>query len=156
MKQLRIAHLIISSLLVFAMAAALLIVAPFADRALGYGAHCQDPSPPSWFNVRLKAAAETSGDGVPTSWGSSVDMARIACFESTFRTSAQNGQYFGLTQMNRTSVENASVSWHCYTVYEGCTKPRGYHQLLAALRYADSRYGSPAKGWKHIRENNWW
>jgi hypothetical protein len=116
---------------------------------------CQNPAPPTWFYPRLQAAANTAGDGVPSSWGSSVNMARIVCWESSFNVNARNGDHYGLGQMLPANIAAARVSFRCY--WEGgCDRPKGYHQCLAALRYANQRYGSPAAGWQHIVNHGWW
>ena len=116
---------------------------------------CDNTTPPSWFYPHLKDAADQPGDGVPSTWGDSYNMAKITCWESSYNPDAQNGSHYGLTQMLRSNVEAANVSWNCYW-NGGCPKDRRYHQLLAALRYANTRYGSPAAGWQHIRDHGWW
>ena len=121
-------------------------------------ADCNDgPGAPTWFYPHLKDAADVPNDGVPSSWGDSLAMAKIVCYESDFYQLAigPNGDTYGLGQLKRYNVDAAGVSWRCY--WEGgCTKDRRYHQLLAAMRYAKSRYGTPAGGWDHIRTHGWW
>lgn len=146
-------------LLVFGLLTALLAGQPTASATVALDAsvavRCQDPNPPNWFYPRLHAAAHANGDAVPDSWGNSRNMARIVCYESTYRPGAHNGQYYGLGQMSRTNVEAANISWRCYRD-GGCAKPRSFHQLLAALRYAKARYGNPAGAWQHIQQHGWW
>ena len=82
-------------------------------------------------------------------------MARIVCRESDFRPTAQNGQFYGLAQMNQASVSGANVSWSSY-VNGTSAHPATYYQLLAAPRYAKSRYGTPYAGWQHEVNYGWW
>lgn len=120
---------------------------------------CDNTTPPTWFYPHLQNAADVPGDGVPSTWGDSYNMAKIVCWESTYNQEATNqssaGTVYGLGQLLRVNIENANVSFHCYW-NGGCTKDRRYHQLLAALRYANTRYGSPAEGWQHIKVHGWW
>ncbi len=119
---------------------------------------CDDPKPPSWFYPHLERAAERPNDRVPSSWGDSKAMAKIVCWESSFRTGAYNPALptYGLGQMTRANIDAANVSFDCYW-RDGCpNRDRAYWQLVAAMRYADARYGSPAEGWQHIRSHGWW
>lgn len=118
---------------------------------------CDNPREPTWFYPHLRNAADNPNDAVPSGWGDSVNMARIVCWESSFDPGAYNPALptYGLGQMTRNNIDAARVSFHCY--WEGgCVQDRRHHQLLAALRYANQRYGSPAAGWQHIRDHGWW
>lgn len=120
---------------------------------------CDNTTPPTWFYPHLQNAADVPGDGVPSSWGDSYNMAKIVCWESSYNQDAYNDTgelpVYGLAQLQRRNIDAANVSFNCYW-YGGCNKDRRYHQLLAALRYANTRYGSPAGGWQHIKDHGWW
>ncbi len=132
-------------LVLAALAAGLIAVMPASPASAGTIAACTNPSPPSWFYTRLQEAANNTNDSVPSSWGTSLNMARIVCRESDFRPTASNGQYYGLAQMSQTSAGAEGVSWSSY-VNGTSAHPATYYQLLAALRYALDRYGTPAAG----------
>lgn len=119
---------------------------------------CDDTTPPSWFYPRLQAAADRPNDRVPSGWGDSYAMAKIVCWESSYDVNAYNPALptYGLGQMTRHNVTNNNVSFGCYWDHWCENRPRQYWQLLAALRYADQRYGSPAEGWRHIKSHGWW
>ncbi len=84
-------------------------------------------------------------------------MAKIVCWESSFQVTAYNRALptYGLGQMTcSTSAPRTSAS-RCYSD-GGCTHAPRCYELLAALRYAESRYGSLTGGWQHIRDTGWW
>jgi hypothetical protein len=115
---------------------------------------CSDTTPPSWFYTRLTNAAKAD-DSIPNSWGTSYDMARIVCFESSYEVHATNGSYYGLGQMSKTNIAAYNVTWDHY--WNGSSSHViAFYQLLAALRYCKDRYGSPAAGWAHEVNYNWW
>lgn len=115
---------------------------------------CSNTTPPSWFYTRLTNAANADPN-IPNSWGTSYDMARIVCFESSYEVHAQNGSYYGLGQMSKTNIAAENVSWDHY--WNGSADHTiAYYQLLAALRYCKDRYGSPANGWAHEVNYGWW
>lgn len=151
-----IRNLVSAAFIVVATGGALVVPAtPALARTI---ADCDNgPGAPDWFYPHLKDAADKPDDGVPSSWGDSLPMAKIVCYESNFDQDAYNsgGPYYGLGQMSRTNIDAANVSFSCYW-NGGCTKDRRYHQLLAALRYANQRYGSPAAGWDHEKQYGWW
>lgn len=140
-----------------AIAAFSLAVAPAANAAVDTS-RCDNPHPPSWFYPHLDRAAERPNDRVPSRWGESKAMAKIVCWESSFRVEAYNPALptYGLGQMTRYNVTDNNVKFACYWDH-GCDgHDRRYWQLVAAMRYADKRYGSPADGWQHIRNYGWW
>ncbi len=133
-----------------------LTVLTTAPAGAGTIAQCTNPSPPSWWSTRLQEAADYPGDDVPSSWGDSLNMARIVCRESDFNYQAQNGQYYGLAQMSQASVASvASFSWDSY-VNGSSSHPATWYQLLAALRYAKARYGDTTAAWNHEVSAGWW
>ena len=145
-----------------ALAAALLtavVLAPTASAASGESiASCTNTTPPSWFFGQLTTYTTTKA-GVPSSWASGAygyDMARIACYESTYRLTAYNGSCcWGMYQFSMTSLAGTGVTWTCY--WYGCSGLRAaVWQDIAALRYAKSRYGDPAKAWAHQVSYGWW
>ncbi len=115
---------------------------------------CSDTTPPSWFYDIATNAAQ-SDSNIPDSWGTSYDLARIVCFESSYQTGAVNGSYYGLGQMSKTNVLAANVTWDHY-LNGSSTHHIAFYQLLAAMRYCKSRYGSPAAGWSHEVNYGWW
>jgi hypothetical protein len=145
---------LVASLTGLATAAVILVAAAPAAYAVDTS-RCDNTTPPTWFYPHLQDAADVAGDGVPSSWGDSYNMAKITCWESSYNQDAVNGTHYGLTQMLQSNVTAAGVSWTCYWD-GGCAKDRRYHQLLAAMRYALSRYTTPAAGWQHIRDYGWW
>lgn len=116
---------------------------------------CTSPPTPSWFPTREAEAAGVSGDAVPDSWGDSLNIQRIACFESSFSPTATNGQYYGLGQMNQASVSGASVSWTSY-VNGTSAHPATFYQVLAMMRYVKDRYGDTTTAWNHEVTYNWY
>src|SRR6195952_2723323 len=102
-------------------------------------AACTNPSPPSWWATRLQEAADDPNDSVPSSWGTSLNIARIVCRESDFNHDAANGQYYGLGQLNSYDVSTyGNFSWNSY-VNGTSNNPATYYQLLAALRDCKAR-----------------
>ncbi|MEC3976724.1 hypothetical protein [Amycolatopsis sp. H20-H5] len=118
-------------------------------------AGCTSPPTPSWFGTREQEAAGVAGDSVPDSWGSSLNIARIACFESSFSPTATNGQYYGLGQMSQTSVGATGVSWSSY-VNGSSAHPATFYQVLAMMRYVKDRYGDTTAAWNHEVDYNWY
>ena len=117
---------------------------------------CENPSPPSWFYTRLQEAADYPDDAVPSSWGNSLNIARIVCAESSFNPDAENGQFYGLGQLNAASVAAYSnFSWETYK-HGTSANPASYYQLLAALRYCKGRYGDTTAAWEFRKAHNWW
>jgi hypothetical protein len=130
-------------------------VSTAADAAVTPAAtRCSSTTPPSWFyDIATNAAQDDSS--IPDSWGTSLDLARIVCFESSYETHATNGSYYGLGQMSKTNIAAYNVSWDHY--WNGSSAHHiAYYQLLAAMRYCKDRYGSPAAGWAHEVNYNWW
>ncbi len=146
-----------AALLVSALAAGLLSVLGVAAPAqAGTISQCQsNPNPPDWFITREQQAADVSGDSVPSSWGTSLNIKRIFCRESDFRPTATNGQYYGLGQMSPASVSPTGVSWDHY-VNGSSTHPATFYQTLAAMRYCKSRYGDTTTAWQHEVNSGWW
>ncbi|HTZ42256.1 MAG TPA: hypothetical protein VMB79_00205 [Jatrophihabitans sp.] len=139
------------SLAAAALVAASLVSLPGSASA---ATRCSDTTPPSWFYNRLTNAANDDSS-IPNSWGTSYDMARIACFESSYQVHAENGSYYGLGQMSKSLIASENVSWDHY--WNGSADHHiGYYQLLAALRYCKERYGSPANAWSHEVNYGWW
>lgn len=127
-----------------------------APASAGTIAACTNPNPPSWWATRLQEAADYPDDSVPSSWGTSVNIARIVCRESDFNYQASNGQYYGLAQMSRTSVADyTGFSWDSY-VNGSSSHPATWYQLLAALRYAKGRYGDTSSAWASEVNNGYW
>jgi hypothetical protein len=115
---------------------------------------CASPAPPSWFYPRLRSAARSDAS-IPDTWGNSADMARIVCYESSYRVHASNGDHWGLGQMTSANIAYYNVSWDHY--WNGSANHTiAFYQLLAALRYCKDRYGSPAAGWQHEINYGWW
>ncbi|MGH3738482.1 MAG: hypothetical protein ACRDT6_23170 [Micromonosporaceae bacterium] len=119
------------------------------------------PGVPDWFYPALRRAAETPNDGVPTRWGVNDEprraMMKIVCMESSFRVEAYNpAGYYGLGQLGRPAIDASRVRFSCYWEYNACDRTRRYYQLLAALRYANQRYGSPQAAWSFWQSHNWW
>jgi len=115
---------------------------------------CSDTTPPSWFYDIATNAAQ-SDSNIPDSWGTSYDLARIVCFESSYQTGAVNGSYYGLGQMSKANVLAANVTWDHY-LNGSSTHHIAFYQLLAAMRYCKSRYGTPSAGWAHEVNYGWW
>jgi len=139
-----------------ATATAALALLPATAAHAGTIAACTNPSPPSWFATRLQEAADYPGDSVPSSWGSSLNMARIVCRESDFRPDAQNGQYYGLAQLNQADVAAyTGFSWNSY-VNGSSSHPATWYQLLAAMRYAKAVYDDTTTAWQHEVNAGWW
>jgi hypothetical protein len=135
-----------------------LVVLPAGPAAARTVADCDNgPGAPDWFYPHLQDAADNPNDNVPSSWGGALPMAKIVCYESDFDQNAYNsgGPYYGLGQLGRPAIDATNVSFNCYW-NGGCAKDRRYHQLLAALRYANQRYGSPQAGWDHEKQYGWW
>jgi len=125
-----------------------------ADDLLAATTRCSDTTPPSWFYTRLTNAAR-SDPNIPDGWGTSHDMARIVCFESSYQVHAENGSYYGLGQLSKANISAANVSWDHY--WNGsASHVIAFYQLLAALRYCKQRYGTPADGWAHEVKHGWW
>jgi hypothetical protein len=141
---------------VLAVTGVALAPAASAEPASAGARACKTETAPAWFFTEMKRAARVSGDRVPSSWGTSKNMSRIVHKESRYCPKATNGQYYGLGQMNRSAVVNeAGVSWSRYR--NGTSAhPARYYQLLAALRYCERRYGSPANAWAHHQSHGWW
>jgi hypothetical protein len=138
----------------FAAAAGLALV-PSPAQA-GNEASCTNPPTPQWFNTRLQEAADYPGDSVPSSWGDSLNMSRIVCWESDYRPDAENGQYYGLGQLSRTSLADYSnFSWDIYQ-HGTSAHPASYYQLLAALRYCKGRYGDTTTAWEYHKAHGVW
>ena len=120
-------------------------------------AACTNPSPPSWFSTRLQEAADDPNDSVPSSWGSSLNLARIVCRESDFDHTRWSGDHahYGLGQMSTDAVAGAGISWNSY-VNGSSAHPATWYQLLAALRYCKTRYGNTTAAWQHeISPGGW-
>jgi hypothetical protein len=133
-----------------------LALAPGSPAEAGTIAACTTPSPPSWWATRLQEAADYPGDSVPSSWGSSLNMARIVCRESDFDHTARNGQYYGLGQLSPESLAAYSgFSWDSY-VNGTSDHPATWYQLLGAMRYAAGRYGDTTTAWQHEVDAGWW
>jgi hypothetical protein len=131
---------------------------PLVDMNSGCDNH---PGVPDWFYTALGNAAEVTGDGVPSSWGSGDQawaMMKIICNESSFEVTAHNpAGYYGLGQMGRTQIADARVSFNCYwNADSGCAHLRRWYQCLAALRYANQRYDTPLKAWDFWKAHHWW
>jgi hypothetical protein len=138
------------------VAAGILTFVPGTTAEAGTIEACWNPSPPGWFSTRLQEAADYPGDSVPSSWGDSLNMARIVCRESDFDHTAQNGQYYGLGQLSPTSLAAYSdFSWDSY-VNGTSAHPATFYQLLGALRYAKGRYGDTTSAWQHEVDAGWW
>ncbi|MGH3648943.1 MAG: hypothetical protein ACRDTM_17420 [Micromonosporaceae bacterium] len=120
------------------------------------------PGVPDWFYPVLRRAAENPNDAVPTRWGVNDEprraMMKIICNESSFQVTAHNpAGYYGLGQMGRTQISDARGRFACYWYAENdCSHTRRYYQALAALRYANQRYGSPQAAWSFWRAHHWW
>jgi hypothetical protein len=131
---------------------------PVAPATADTIAACWNPSPPDWFYTRLSEAASRPGDAVPSSWGDSLNMARIVCRESVFNPRADRNYppYYGLGQLSAQSLAQYSdFSWDIY-VNGTSEHPPSYYQLLAALRYAQGRYGDPWTGWQQEVNAGYW
>ncbi|MGB9376390.1 MAG: hypothetical protein WCB04_02645 [Mycobacteriales bacterium] len=145
----------LTALFAVVLAAAGIALVGVSPAQAGTIQQCTNPSPPSWWATRLQEAADNPNDSVPSSWGSSLNMARIVCRESDFDHTARNGQYYGLGQMSQTSVEARGVSWDSYA--NGTSAhPATYYQLLAALRYCQWRYGDTTSAWQNEVNYGWW
>ena len=118
---------------------------------------CANPKVPGWFYDSMAKAVRVGNDKVPTSWGHSLDMARIACNESDFRTKVTNsaGTAFGLGQLTKHNIGVAQISWQHYW-NGGYGHPASYYQILAMARYIQKRYGSPSAAWQHEWKYNWY
>ena len=120
------------------------------------------PGVPDWFYPVLQRAAENPNDEVPDSWASGdrgFAMMKIICNESSFDAGALNpaGPYYGLGQLGRPAIDAARVQFTCYWHVENdCPHIRRYYQALAALRYANQRYGGPLPAWNHWQNHGWW
>jgi hypothetical protein len=118
-------------------------------------AGCENPPTPSWFVTREGQAASVTGDAVPDSWGTSLNIQRIACYESTFNPDAVNGQYHGLGQLNQADVADAGISWSSY-LNGTSAHPATFYQVLAMMRYVKSRYGDTTTAWQHEENYGWY
>lgn len=118
-------------------------------------ASCTSPNTPSWFVTREAQAAQAAGDQVPDSWSDSLNIRRIACYESTFNPDAVNGQYYGLGQLNQTNCEAEGVSWYRYR-NGTADHPASYYQTLAMMRYVKDRYGDTTTAWQHEVTFGWY
>lgn len=118
-----------------------------ANAATPDAMRCSSTTPPSWFYSDL-VAAEKADRSIPDSWGKSYDMARIACWESSYEPHASNGDHWGLGQLTKSNISTYNVSWDHY--WNGSsTHAARYYQIVAMLRYCKARYGTPEKGWAH-------
>ncbi len=118
---------------------------------------CTNTTPPgSWFYSDV-VAAEKSTTAIPDSWGKSHDIARIACYESSYNPKAvnPNGLYFGLGQLGKPQVAATGVSWTDYWNGTSVHAAR-YYQIVAMLKYCKTRYGSPSAAWAHEVADGWW
>ncbi|MCW2568402.1 MAG: hypothetical protein JWN54_2499 [Mycobacterium sp.] len=134
-----------------------LVLVPGAPAQAGTIAACTTPSPPSWWATRLQQAADNPNDDVPSSWGTSLNLARIVCRESDFDHTkwSQNHVYYGLGQMGTPAIDGAGISWDSY-VNGSSAHPATYYQLLAALRYCKTRYHNTTDAWQHeISPGGW-
>jgi hypothetical protein len=130
---------------------------------VGVTAGCDNhPGVPDWFYPTLQRAAENPDDAVPNSWAEGDRgraMMKIICNESSFDVGALNpaGPYYGLGQMGRPAIDASRVRFTCYWhVNNDCSHLRRYYQALAALRYANQRYGGPLPAWAHWQSHGWW
>jgi hypothetical protein len=138
----------------FLLAITTLSVASATTSVANAATRCSDTTPPSWFYDIATNAAQ-SDSNIPDSWGTSINLARIVCFESSYQTGAVNGSYYGLGQMSKTNVLAANVTWDHY-LNGSSAHHIAFYQLLAAMRYCKSRYGDPATGWAHEVNYGWW
>jgi hypothetical protein len=127
---------------------------PAQGAALASISGCMSPNPPAGFYSKLSGA--TGPAGVPASWATGTygkDMARIACYESTYRVHAYNGTCcWGMYQFAKSSLP---ISWTCY--WDGCNGHTiMFEQDVAGLKYAHSRYGNPSNAWAHEVNYGWW
>ena len=148
-KSLRLAAVVAMSTVAMSTAAALPAQAATPDAM-----RCSSTTPPSWFYPDL-VAAEKADSSIPDSWGKSYDMARIACWESSYLPHASNGDHWGLGQLTKANIATYKVTWDHY--WNGSsTHAARYYQIVAMLRYCKARYGTPAKGWAHEVADGWW
>ncbi len=84
----------------------------------------------------------------------------IACRESTFNQTANNGQYWGLFQLSYGDFSNFFTGCDTTYLYEevGCGGFATWQvQMLTALYYCEYQYGgNPVLGWNSEVYNNYW
>src|SRR5262245_47552527 len=87
------------------------LAAPMASAQTAHQKACSNTSVPKWFYDQLGQAVRVGNDKVPTTWGHSLDLARIACNESDFRVHAVNntGKVYGIGQMTKANISAAGV-----------------------------------------------
>ena len=136
-----------------------------APQASSHWNWCNDESvkaAPHLLWIRLEQATEQHHD-VPAKFWTDVtyrdDIAKIACYESTFEYHAQNVGQFGLFQMDAPLIASEGVKFSQYwngakvhKVHEGAT----WFQCLAAERYIHARYGTPVAAWGHEENYGWY
>jgi len=117
---------------------------------------------PRLFWVRLKEATEQHHD-VPSSFWSDVayrdDIAKIACYESTFEYHAENVGQYGLFQMSSPLIATEGVTFAAYwngSVVRSKHVGATWYQCTAGERYIHSRYGNPAAAWDHEETYGWY
>ncbi len=115
-------------------------------------------SAPAVVWTRLKSATAAHGDLPPTYWSDVTyrdDIAKLICYESTFRYLAEDGSQYGWFQMSGSLVRSEGVR---FTEYLGgsVTQAAGWYQCTAGERYIAARYGNPAAAWSHEESYGWY
>lgn len=82
--------------------------------------------------------------GIPKSWWSAIN--EIVTAESSWQTSAHNGQYYGLPQTTVGNLAKAGSDWR--------TNP--ITQLKAMMMYIKGRYGNADKALSFRHAHNWY
>ncbi len=115
-------------------------------------------SAPAVVWTRLENATTAHGDVPQTYWSNVTyrdDIAKIICYESTFRYLAEDGSQYGWFQMSEPLIRREGVR---FTDYLGgsATQAAGWYQCTAGERYIAARYGNPAAAWTHEENYGWY
>jgi hypothetical protein len=141
------------------------IQAPVAGAAPQAGSHwtwCNDntvASTPAVVWARIKGATTAKHGGIPATYWSDLvyrrDIARIACYESTWEFHAENGSQFGWFQMSPPLMTTEGVSFNQYWAGSHA-EAAGWYQCTAGERYIHARYGTPVAAWSHEENYGWY
>ena len=108
--------------------------------------------------TRMQSATDMHPTIPSTFWSDITyrdDIAKIACYESTFQYHAQNAGQYGLFQMSSSLIVSEGVAFDEYwwgSRLEGAT----WYQCTAGERYIHARYGTPAVAWAHEESYGWY
>lgn len=113
---------------------------------------------PSVLWARIESATDLHGD-IPSTYWSNVtyrdDIAKIACYESTFAYHEVTDGSYGWFQLSPSLVTGEGVT---FSEYWGGSARRaaGWYQCTAGERYIHARYGTPVAAWDHEETYGWY